>query len=507
MDFIKALQLAESRAILIGLLVLFLLQGSLFSLIFPVFQHPDEQVHYGTVQHWAEPEEKAWEVTTYKRSIDGKDIRTSNLPEEMVQTAVIARFDEIKFQKQNAQSFSGTPYGPGEDTALENEWNRYIDAAPSAVSETKSVYYLFASWIERSLSDESIFTRIFSVRMFSVLFGVSVVLIAYFLARKIGFSETSSLAFSGIAAFQPMFAVTAAQVNIDIALVFSFSLFLYAGTCILGNGLNWKNALLAIIAGGLGMVSKGPGIVLFAALYPLFAWGAYRRLGISWKKFLAYLTIATVVLAGVALLAVPKSYLAGITGWNAQSKFDSPLKSMGKYLDKTMNGGELRETHASYWGNFGWLDTQMDSSVLDIIRYVEIIGFFGSILYIAWPLLAKSRVAALLDRLKFARDSNIRWLPERKYIIFLLMMIFALQFAIRFYDWRVFDSTGQLLSGTPGRYFLPNMLGHLVVVFVGIGFLLGNATRFDRLMKTGLVAMVLLEMYSIFWVIIPRYYL
>lgn len=500
-------QIHASKIFLAALLSIFVLEGTILSFFMPIFQNPDEHVHYGTVQHWAEPEEKAWEVTTYAHFIDGQDIRTSNLPQETVETAVIARFDEIKFQKQNTQSFSGTSYGPGEDTALENEWNRYVDTTPSAVSETKSVYYLFASWIERSLSDESIFTRIFSVRMLSVLFGVSVVLIAYLLARKIGFSETSSLAFSGIAAFQPMFIVTAAQVNIDIALVFSFSLFLYAGTCILGNGLNWKNALLTIIAAVLGMVSKGPGLVLVAALYPLFAWGAYRRLGISWKKFLAYLTIATVVLAGVALLAVPKSYLAGITGWNAQSTFDSPLKSMGKYLDKTMSGGELRETHASYWGNFGWLDTQVDSSVLDIIRYVEIIGLFGSILYIAWPLLAKSRVAALLDRLRFARDSDIRWLPERKYIIFLLMMIFALQFAIRFYDWRVFDMTGQLLIGTPGRYFLPNMLGHIVVLFVGLGFLLGNAVRFDRLMKTGLVAMVLLEIYSILWVIIPRYYL
>lgn len=499
-------QIYASKIFLVTILSIFAMEGAILSFLMPIFQNPDEQVHYGTVQQWTALKEQQ-QTTVYGHIVDGKDIRTSNLPKETVQTAVIARFDEIKFQKQNTQSFSGTSYGPGEDIALENEWNRYVDTAPSAVSETKSVYYLLASWIERSLSDESIFTRIFSVRMLSVLFGVFVVLIAYLLARKIGFSETSSLAFSGIAAFQPMFGVTAAQVNIDIALVFSFSLFLYAGTCILGNGLNWKNALLAIIAAILGMVSKGPGLVLVAALYPLFAWGAYRRLGIPWKRFLAYLTIATVVLAGIAFLAAPKGYLAGITSWKIQSKFDSPLKSMGKYLDKTMSGGELRETHASYWGNFGWLDTQMDSSVLDIVRYVEIVGLFGSILYIVWPLLAKSRVATLLARLRLARDSDIRWLPERKYIIFLLMMIFALQFAIRFYDWRVFDATGQLLIGTPGRYFLPNMLGHLVVVLVGIGFLLGNTIRFDRLMKTGFIAMVLLEIYSIFWVIIPRYYL
>lgn len=503
----KLRQIYASKIFLAALLSIFVLEGAILSFLMPIFQNPDEQVHYGTVQHWTEPKEKTWEITAYKHSVDGKDIRTSGLPEEMVQTAVIARFDEIKFQKQNTQWFSDTSYGPNEDTAVENEWNRYIDTTPSAVSGTKSVYYLFASWIERSLADESIFARIFSVRALSILFGVVVVLIAYFLARKIGFSETSSLAFSGVAAFQPMFVVTAAQVNIDIALIFSFSLFLYAGVCILRNGLNWRNALLAIIAAVLGMASKGPGIVLVAALYPLFVWGAYRRFDIPWKKFLAYLAIATIVLAGAALLIAPKNYLTGITGWSTQSKFDSPLKSIGKYLDKTMSEGELRETHASYWGNFGWLDTQIDSSILDIIWYLEIIGLFGSILYIAWPLLAKSHAAALLGRLKFARDSDIRWLPERKYIIFLLMMIFALQFAIRFYDWRVFDATGQLLIGTPGRYFLPNMLGHLVVVFAGLGFLLGNAVRFDRLMKTGLIAMVLLEIYSIFWVIIPRYYL
>ena len=38
-----------------------------------------------------------------------------------------------------------------------------------------------------------------------------------------------------------------------------------------------KWAVLAMLAAGLGLFSKGPGIVLVLALYPLFAWGAYRK--------------------------------------------------------------------------------------------------------------------------------------------------------------------------------------------------------------------------------------
>lgn len=552
---------------LAALLALFVIQGTVLSFLIPAFQNPDEQIHYGTVQHWAEPKEKTWKIKAYEKdeyTIDTKNIRTSNLPEEMVQSAHILKFNELTFERQNIQNFSDESL---ERQITENNWKRYVNVSPSAVSGTKSVYYLFASWLERFFSDESIFTRIFSMRVLGVAFGAATVLLMYLTVRKIGFSEKISLIFTVLVAFQPMFAITAAQVNIDIALVFSFSLFLYAGVSFLKacdpesdsevpgsrikSGMTiLKFGLLAVLAAVLGFFSKGPGIVLVVALYPLFVWGAYQKYTLDSRfrgndreagrddrkvvrndkvwKFFAYLGITTVMLVGLVFFAAPKEYLASITNATALSKFDSPLESIGKYLDKTIDTGEFRDSSLSYWGNFGWLDTPIPGWILSIINWIEIVGFVAVLMYLLVPVL--SRVIPGLTRNLDSRfrgndregDDRMGWLPERRYLVFFLGMILALQLAIRFYDWRVFDATGQVLIGQPGRYFLPNLIGHLVLVVVGVGLMVSWVKRwiaavatlprndkidFEMILKIFALAMILLELHAIVNVIIPRYYL
>lgn len=577
-------QISVPKILLVALLALFAVEGVVLSFLMPIFQNPDEQIHYGTVQYWAEPKEKTWEIYAYesgKYFIDAKDIRTSNLPEEMVRSAYIAKFNELTFERQNIQNFSDESL---EKQIVENDWKRYVDVSPSAVSGTKSVYYLFASWLEHLFSDESIFTRIFSMRMLGVAFGAVTVLLAYLTARKIGFSGNASLLFMTLVAFQPMFVATAAQVNIDIALVFSFSLFLYAGVSFLkacdpesdseisGSRIPpkagrqagmtiLKLGLLAVFAAVLGLFSKGPGIVLVAALYPLFVWGAYRKYTLDSRfrgndkteeeeedkarfldyarndreagrndkkgarndkvrKFFGYIGIATITLVGLALLAVPKDYLIGITNATALSKFDSPLESIGKYLDKTTDTGVLRDSSLSYWGNFGWLDTPISGWMLSVINWIEIVGFVTVLVYLLVPVLKKMDWIAAVAALP--RNDKMGWVPERRYLVFFLAMILALQFAIRFYDWRVFDATGQILIGQPGRYFLPNLIGHLVLVVVGVGIAVSWMKRwiaavatlprndkidFEMILKILALAMILLQLHAIVNVIIPRYYL
>lgn len=481
-------QIPTPKIILTIILALFVVKGAFLSLLIPLFQNPDEPVHYGTVQHWAEPKEKSWEMRSYeseKYAINPNDIRTTNLPEETVRSAFLAGFDEVKFEKQNIQNFSTSTT---EQEIRTNNWKRYVDTSPSAVSGTTSVYYLLASWGERLFSHNSIFTRVFMARMLAVILGFGVILLSYATTKKIGFSERNSLLFTAIVAFQPMFSITAAQVNIDIALVFAFSLFFYVGVVLLKDGLTWRRALFAIGAALLGFFSKGPGALLILVLYPLFVFGAYEKLHVPVKKFLVSLILITIVLSGVAFLVIPGSYIVSITNSSAQSKFSSPIKSLSKYLDKTIRGSELRDTALSYWGNFGWLDSSISDWELSIIRLIEVIGFVGTI----WYLLSHHQLS---------------YLPEKKYLVFFLGLIIALELAIRFYDWRVFDYTEQILIGQPGRYFLPNLIGHLIIVITGIGFLLRQESLFTLTLKAMALAMILLQMNAIINVIIPRYYL
>lgn len=188
-------------------------------------------------------------------------------------------------------------------------------------------------------------------------------------------------------------------------------------------------------------------------------------------------------------LLTPPTYLASITSLNVESKFDSPLASIGQYLDKTISTGELRDTVRSYWGHFGWLDSSIPDWTLSLIILITLTGFGGTLWYL------------------FSKTERPAYLPERKYLVFFLGLIVLLQIAIRFYDWRVFDYTGQIVIGQPGRYFLPNLIGHLTIIVAGVGFLVRKRERFTLLLQILAGAMILLQIESIVNVIVPRYYL
>lgn len=470
------------------LLFVFIIKGVFLSVLFPFFQGPDEQIHYATIQHLAEPTEKTWTMRQREEKHINSDIATFNFSEETIRSAQLSQFDEVKFQSENTQAFSQSAIGFNENEIAQNKWKRYLDTYPANTSGTTSVYYLLGTQIEQALADQSILTRFFSVRLFSVILGAFVVLLTYLTARKVGLSPQNSLIAAALVAFQPMLSTSAAQVNIDIALILSFSIFIYAAISLLAKRLDWKYIALLIFSVVLGLFSKGPGIVLAVVAVPLFIFLAYQHFHIGKRRFFWSIFLLLSLFVVLTIIAVPKSYIASITNMNASSRFDSPLVSLGKYVDKTIGNRGFSVTHASYWGNFGWLDTRVSSGALNTIRNIEFIAFLGIIFF----LLSKNPAP---------------YLPQKRYVIFFLGIIVALQLAIRFYDWRVFDATAQVLIGTPGRYFLPNIIPHILLIVTGLGYFTRNKKQFDVILKTLLILSALFSLYAIINVIIPRYYL
>ena len=507
----KLLKTTPVSTLIICILALFALKGVFLSVLMPFFQNPDEQVHYGTLQHWAEPAIKTWEIKAYPKGtyfINPEDVRTSNLPQETRESAAGIGFDEIKFQPQNTQDFSDKAT---ESSINANTWSRWVDTTPSAVSGTQSWYYLVSSWIERWLADQDIFTRMLAIRLFSVLLGFMTVWLAYLALLKIGFSRIESTLITGLIAFQPMLGITAAQINIDIALIFAFALFTYAGISLIAS--RGKQAILfgalALAASIIGITAKGPGIVLVALTPLLLGYTIWTRFGEEIKKKISSLGMsqrslwlsaffALLVIGAALSTVIPSSYISSITNASATSKFDSPIASLAAYLDKTMDIDAFRWSALSYWGNFGWLDTSIHDSVFNLIWTVEIITLIGLLLYlIPWR----------PKRFPVCLSGNRDFLPAKYFIIALLLLSLALEFAIRFYDWRVFDATTKILIGTPGRYFLPNIAAHMTLLVTGLGFFCRSRIQFHWLLKSLLVLMLLLQLYSMFDIILPRYYL
>ncbi len=488
------------------ILSLFLVKEVLLASLTPIFQGTDEPVHYATIlsQNTPTPE-------YFTKISDTVSIEASSF-----------YFFEIASQKTNLQNFQDTRQG--ENQIINQETNTV------SISNTPlSFYYTTSSAIVDFLESHDTQTKMFVLRIFSLFIGVFFVFLSYHIVRTIGFSQKASALFSATIAFQPMFSFMSAIVNIDVALFLAFALYTYLGVLLLRNGPSAKNILLLISSAVLGIAAKGPGIILIATTCILFGYILLRKYAPSPKKIFISAGVLSILITGTITFFAPRDYLVKITKIGSSSEFDSPLTSIGEYLDKTMDMGEFRDSSLSYWGNFGWLDTPIPRWILSVINWIEIVGFVAILMYLVWPLIGKR----FLDKLgmtenswiatsKTPRNDGIGWVPDRKYLVFFLGMILALQFAIRFYDWRVFDTSGQVLIGQPGRYFLPNLIGHLVLVVIGLGLAVSWVKRwiaavatlprndkidFEMILKILALAMILLQLHAIVNVIIPRYYL
>ena len=158
------------------------------------------------------------------------------------------------------------------------------------------------------------------------------------------------------------------------------------------------------------------------------------------------------------------------------------------YLSKSLTLGRFALSSRTYWGSLGWFDGFVEKNFTDFVWTIQTLSAFGIILF----LFSKKRLA---------------FLPPKKYVLFLIGMIVALQFGIRMADWKVFSETGKLILGTPGRYFLPNLVSHIALVFIGLGALLRKESYFKNILSAGLILMFSFSLYLILNVIIPRYYL
>ncbi len=475
--------------VLLSLLILALV--GLFVFCVPTFQGPDEQIHYGTVQHRAEPKEKTWPITQSENTLlDGGDITTFHLPEETIKGGQINQFDEIKWQSENTQRFSSLDSSRKEEASFsQQDFKRYIDTLPSNASGTTSFYYLVTGQIEKATSATSFFERFYNARLFSLVLYLGTILITLLVARTLFSSSLHQTLFTLLVAFQPMLLATGTIVNIDIALIFSFTVFFLGALSILRKPNSQFFHALLLVSLLLAFFSKGPGIVLIPLALSLYFYLWQQKYQLSLVRLFQTLFCIGILLILLIVLAIPDSYLASISNLGAPSKFSSSFQSLLTYSDKTLGFDAFLRTHASYWGNFGWLDTKMHTSLLHNIAFIELVAWIGILLFI------------------FSQKTK-NYLPKKAIIILSLGMIFFLQLAIRFYDWRVFDTTGKIVIGTPGRYFLPTLIPHLIILVTGLGFLITkNKTQFTTLLKALALSMILLCLYAVFDVIIPRYYL
>lgn len=455
--------------------------------LFPLFFGPDEAKHYNTVQYLAYPENKDLKMKRNKEKIDNKKIETYNFSEEIEKTAQSVNFDKVRWSTKSSVPFADGWIGQNENEITSAGWSRLNRDYPPSIVRQAQLYHLLGSKIESSFSDKDIFYRFYLIRLFSVFIGTACVLLFYLITKYAGFSRNHGLLITAIAAFQPGFSAASTFVNYDILLIFSFSLFALGAVLMLKKGINFLSIVISVLGITIGILAKGTAIVLIPVLALLILYNIWKKLK-NWKAIIAACLLFLIILAS-SFTIFEKRY--GFERIFSAFKGAPPqiiMDSAHKYLTESLTPGRLKLTALAYWGNNRWTNETISDYITNTIWSVEAIAALGLLFFLIYP-------------------KKPDFLPDKKVVIFMLIMLAALQLGIRFYDWRIYYVTGNFDLGTPGRYFLPNVMLYIILIFCGIGAILRKSRYFDIALKVCLIAMFAFSLYSILNVIIPRFYL
>ena len=474
----------KTKFILILILAVFVLKGVFLATIHPIFDGQDEARHYANVQYINEPKEKNWELEKKFIEKDKDNFETYGFSEEIKKTSTAANVDILRSSGYNTVDFSNTYDGKNETLIDSKIWKPINYSTRPEIVGGEKLYHKIVAVIEKTFSNQSILVRFFSIRIFSVILGTLAVFLAYLIIKNVGFSSKNILLLTAIIAFQPKLSDYFTNINYDVLLIPMFFLFTLGGILALKNGLNIKNLSVMLAASIVAYLTKGTGVVLFGVLALFLFYFLHKKVRVKSINFRRAFAIFS-ALAFAALFIYFKKFLPIGNGlWNTVS-------SLGEYLDESLTMGRFALSARTYWGTLSWVNSWSLSNATTIIWVIETFSVIGLILY-------------------FASKKKPAWLPEKKYVIFLMAMIAALQLGIRAFDWNVFNGTGSLDLGTPGRYFLPNLASHIILVFTGLGMFLnvfGQSKHFKTVLSSALILLFSLSIYLIFDVIIYRFYL
>ena len=491
MDKSKLVSFLKKPSLILALILLaFFIKGVFLADLFPIFSGQDEAKHYNTVQFKLEPKNKnlpmSYDVSVMKRG----DFSTYNYSQEIRETASTINSYKIKSEPYDAMSFNDGYEGKGEDQINSKQWmldnNEYsTDIAGGGLN----LYHTLASYIEKFLSSKSILVRFFSIRVFSVLLGTLTIYLAYLIAVSIGFSRKISLLLTAIISFLPALSIYYISINYDALLILVFALFTLGGILSLKEGLNVKNALMMAASVAIGILTKETAIVLLPVFVILVFYALYKnhKAGKFNAKYLVYF----LVLLLVVFLILFQSYSWDkILNLKKGVGFIDGIKSLDikNYVSESFGMGRILQTGNGYWGNLGWEENIITGNALHFIWIIEAFSVVGLAMF-------------------FFSKKKYDYLPEKKYVLFLILMIITLQLGIRYADLTLFSRTGEIYLGAPGRYFLPNLISHFILIFTGLGALFKKNYYLDISLKIGLILSISYCFYIIFDIVIPRFYL
>lgn len=465
---------------LLTLFITIFVIGVVWIVLVPIFHTPDEQSHFGQVAFMVEKRRAPNSLDTY------------DLSEEIYISEKLLDTDRDKlgnnkftFHPQYRLEYSEGIIGKYEanisDLAKTDAKKTFVH---SESTRYPVLYYIPATIIYKFFYNQDIFTRIFFIRIWSLLLFLGTVYSTYKLGEHIRPKEKLfSYILAILVGFQPMMMFVNIGVSSDSLGNLLFTLFLLSGVRIITQGVSPKNIAFLVMATILSIYTKPQFIIVLPIIFLLFLISGFQQIKNKKYFILSAFGILTFILFILYQLRGGPSSIIIVF----QNKLN--LTNLAKFTFTYTLPHTIKEVMPWYWGIYDWLGITYSRSVHRIINRIVLLSLIGCLLSI-----------------KSILSYNFWRKKENQALLFLFTSAFLFFIAISFYDWLSWYSSGFQL-GVQGRYFFPVISIHMIILLLGWEKLL--LLFIPRLRSFGLkilgTSMILLNLIGV-WTISKTYY-
>ena len=465
-----------------------LLKGLVWSAAIPEGQAPDEPSHVALVQFIAEQHRLPQAGEIYRA-------------DELHQLAVLTPPHMIQGERNVKQEYSDTQTGPNEEEilTLDPEMRVSFDShVYVSAMFVPPLYHWLASLPYRLFYSADVLSRVFAMRLASVLLTVGLVWISYWVARE-SFPTRPLLwrTVPIVTSFQPMVTFIGSVVNSDMLLLLLLGIATWLVIRALRRNFTWQVAAGLGVVTGLGLLTKPMilGYGLGLAIVLLILWLKKRQPW--WKLGLYSLLIPGIAVVISGWFMVRNQRIQGAPLYD--NPYDNPhiVERFNPKPDLTIQAYwqdvfevQLRNSIVrSYWVNFGSLDTPMPEEVYESLRWVSRLAFLEIGLFI------------IVSLRRQAIDWNTLWV-----LIVLIVLSPSLLLPMFGRAYLIARNTGYVGTSAQGRYLLGMWTAQATVLVFGLtAIVTEEAQKFVH----GLISLSVIALNIIAFVatLIPRYYL
>ena len=466
----------QKKMVAIFILALILKQ-LLWSAFIPLWHFPDEQAHFAQVQNYAEG-----------NVVDRGGLNTTS--QEIYQSEVFLGTDrdwagnnKFTYHPEYNVTYSNTAIGIYENEIKNFPQSFRKEMIIAEATRYPPLYYRIVSFAYSLFYSYDLIARVFVVRIISIIFFLGLVIVSYHISRQLFPQNTvSHITLPVLIGFHPMFSYVSAGVNSDNLFNLLFAISLLTSLRLLKNGWKLLDIFVMLLTLILASYTKPQGkLMILIYLFPMIV----TMLTHKKRKYFLFVLISGMVVIGIALrdFFINQQFISDIPGliFIQNLSIQSFLQHSMWTLKHT-----YREVLPWYWGVFRWLSLTYPRSIYRAINIISAFSLVG------------------LGIAVFRTLTHKKIVVEKLQLWFLFYASISYFFAITVFDY-LFTLSHHFSLGIQGRYFFPTLVSQTALLIIGFYTIIPENSFKKVLIQLLGLGMILLHVYSFFFVISSYY--